>query len=182
MKNRLADRRGGWVADCSLCRSWVAVKIFVFVISQDFHEIFNFVFRQIFLKFHEIQNNFVKISWDTKSCFAATLCRSGVNGGAGRCSPGTPSALTQIVPYSSSLYTVFHSVIYNSVLDTYNLPFHPVLVGLFSPWEDRYPTWRSQGDACHHRTRIKTEEKAKVVSAVMGTEYIQFLVELVILL
>ena len=116
MKNRLADRRGGWVADCSLCRSWVAVKIFVFVISQDFHEIFNFVFRQIFLKFHEIQNNFVKISWDTKSCFAATLCRSGVNGGAGRCSPGTPSALTQIVPYSSSLYTVFHSVIYNSVL------------------------------------------------------------------
>ena len=36
-------------------------------------------------------------------------------GGAGWYSPGTPSALTQIVPYSSSLYTVFHSVIYNSV-------------------------------------------------------------------
>ena len=33
----------------------------------------------------------------------------------GRYSPGAPSALTQIVPYLFSLYTVFHSVIYNSV-------------------------------------------------------------------
>ena len=40
---------------------------------------------------------------------------SGVRGGAGRYSHGASSALTQIVPYSSSLYTVFHSVIYNSV-------------------------------------------------------------------
>ena len=31
---------------------------------------------------------------------------------------GASSALTQIVPYSSSLYTVFHSVIYNSVRQT----------------------------------------------------------------
>ena len=31
-------------------------------------------------------------------------------------SPGASSALTQIVPYSASLYTVFHSVIYNSVI------------------------------------------------------------------
>ena len=37
-------------------------------------------------------------------------------GGAGRYSPGTPSALMQIVHYSSSYYTVFHSVIYNSVV------------------------------------------------------------------
>ena len=40
-------------------------------------------------------------------------------GGAGRYSPGAPSALTQIVHYSSSYYTVFHSVIYNSVLVLY---------------------------------------------------------------
>ena len=37
-----------------------------------------------------------------------------MRGVAGRYSPG--AALTQIVPYSSSLYTVFHSVIYNSVV------------------------------------------------------------------
>ena len=40
-------------------------------------------------------------------------------GGAGRYSPGAPSALTQIVHYSSSYYTVFHSVIYNSVIVLY---------------------------------------------------------------
>ena len=37
-------------------------------------------------------------------------------GGAGWYSPGAPSVLTQIDPYSSSLYTVFHSVSYNSVV------------------------------------------------------------------
>ena len=42
-------------------------------------------------------------------------CRSGVRGGSVRYSPGVPSAPTQIVDYSSSYYTVFHSVIYNSV-------------------------------------------------------------------
>ena len=33
----------------------------------------------------------------------------------GRYSPGASPALTQIVHYSPSYYTVFHSVIYNSV-------------------------------------------------------------------
>ena len=50
-----------------------------------------------------------------KKNFATTLCRSGVRGGAGRCSPGASSTQMQIVPFSSSLYPVFHSVIYNSV-------------------------------------------------------------------
>ena len=36
-------------------------------------------------------------------------------GEAGKYSPGASSALTQIVPYAASLYTIFHSVIYNSV-------------------------------------------------------------------
>ena len=36
--------------------------------------------------------------------------------GGGRYSPDAHSALTQIVPYSSSLHTVFHSVIYNSMV------------------------------------------------------------------
>ena len=39
-------------------------------------------------------------------------------GGVGRYSPGATSALTQIVHYLSSYYTVFHSVIYNSVART----------------------------------------------------------------
>ena len=39
--------------------------------------------------------------------------------GAGWYSPGASSALTQIVHYSSSYYTVFHSVIYNSVTTVY---------------------------------------------------------------
>ena len=43
--------------------------------------------------------------------FAATLCRSGERGGRA-C---TALALTKIVLYSTSVYTVFHSVIYNSV-------------------------------------------------------------------
>ena len=37
-------------------------------------------------------------------------------GEAGQYSPGVSAALTQIVPYSASLYTVFHSVNYNSVV------------------------------------------------------------------
>ena len=51
----------------------MAVKIFVFIISQNFREIFNFVFL-------EIQNNFVKTLCFAKfvQCyFEATLCRSG---------------------------------------------------------------------------------------------------------
>ena len=52
-------------ADGRLCRSRVAAKIFVFLISRNCREIFNFLFRQTLLKFCEIQNNFVKIL-----CFA----------------------------------------------------------------------------------------------------------------
>ena len=55
----------------------------------------------ILAKFHEIQNNFVNIlcfAKFLKCCFTATL------------------PLGQIVHYSSSYYTVFHSVIYNSVV------------------------------------------------------------------
>ena len=36
-------------------------------------------------------------------------------GGTGQDSPGASSGLTKIVLYSSSVYFVFHSVIYNSV-------------------------------------------------------------------
>ena len=93
-------------------------KIFVFVISQNS----NFMFGKIFLEFCEIQNYFVKISqnYENKN-FATTLCRSGVRGGACWYSPGASSTLTQIVPYSSSLYTVFFSVIYNFVVRTMGL-------------------------------------------------------------
>ena len=57
-------------------------------------------------------------------CFAATLCRSGGGEGRGESGDGgaccvppcSPSALTQIVPISASIYTVFHSVIFNSVV------------------------------------------------------------------
>ena len=49
--------------------------------------------------FAKFSSNFAKF-W--QCCFAATLCRA-------------PSALMQIVPNSSSLYTLFHSVFYNFV-------------------------------------------------------------------
>ena len=39
-------------------------------------------------------------------------------GEEGQVSPGASSALRKIVLYSSSVYTVFHSVIYNSVVLT----------------------------------------------------------------
>ena len=79
-----------------------------------------------FAKFCKIQNNFVKISCFAKflqCCFAATLCRGGggrggggVGSGGGRhVLPCAPSMLTQIVPISASVSTVFHSVIFNSV-------------------------------------------------------------------
>ena len=38
-------------------------------------------------------------------------------GGRAGTALGHPLVLTQIVPYSSSLYTVFHCVIYNSVFE-----------------------------------------------------------------
>ena len=46
-----------------------------------------------------------------------------MRGGAGRCSPGASSALTQIVHDLSSYYPVFHSVFYNSVAQRNNLLF-----------------------------------------------------------
>ena len=63
-------------------------------------------FKENFTK-HKIKN-VAKIprNYENKN-FAATLCRSGVRGGAGRYSPGTPSALMQIVHYSSSYYYCF---------------------------------------------------------------------------
>ena len=96
----------------------------------------NFVVHEIFLQFHKIiftfekfeenfakheYKNFIKISRNYKNevlqqPYAGVKWR----GEAGQYSPGASSALTQIVPYSASLYTVFHSVIYNSVV-------HPLL-------------------------------------------------------
>ena len=62
--------------------------------------------------------NFTKISRNYKNeHFTPTLCRSAVRGGrGGQYSPGASSALTKTVLYSSSVYTVFHSVILNSVI------------------------------------------------------------------
>ena len=65
------------------------------------------MFREIFLQFCKIQNNFVKISCFAKfwqCCFAATLCRSGVRGG------GRP-----VQPWLT-LHANADSVIYNSAL------------------------------------------------------------------
>ena len=96
------------------------------------------MFCEIFLEFSEIQNfdniilNFVfvishnlrKISPNTKlkilQKFHSHPMQEWSEGGRGmgQYSLGASSALTQIVPYSSSLYTVFHSVIYNSVVLT----------------------------------------------------------------
>ena len=45
----------------------VAAKIFVFVISRNFREIFNFVFREIFLEFREN-------SWNKKLKFGQHFC------------------------------------------------------------------------------------------------------------
>ena len=54
-------------------------------------------------------------------------------GEAGQYNPGASSTLMQIVPYSASLYNVFHSVNYNSVFNAYILclglaiPFLPTM-------------------------------------------------------
>ena len=83
----------------------------------------NFDFREIQGKFRENKiKNFVKISRSYKNEISQQPY-AGVECGGGRrastaieYSPGASSALTQIVPYSSSVSIVFHSVLYNSVL------------------------------------------------------------------
>ena len=95
----LAVGRGGWVADASCVGvGWL----------QNFEKIIlNFVkFRKNFAK-HEIKN-FVKIMEIMKTKILQPPYVGEEWG-----SPGVSSALTQIVPYSSSLYTVFHSVIHS---------------------------------------------------------------------
>ena len=84
--------------------------------TQNFDKII-FIFEKFEENFakHEIKN-FLKISRNYKNevlqqPYAGVKWR----GEAGQYSPGASSALTQIVPYSASLYTVFHSVIYNYV-------------------------------------------------------------------
>ena len=110
MKNLLADGRRGWVADGRLCRSRVAAKIFTKFLILCFAK-----FSSSFAKFKIILSQFcVSQNFDNAVSHPPYV---GVEwgGGSGRYSPGTPFALTQIVSYSSSLYTVFHSAIYNSV-------------------------------------------------------------------
>ena len=118
MKNLLADGRGGWVADGRLCRSRVAVKLFVFIISRN-------VCKFLISCFVKFSSNFVKFKIIlSQFCVLQNFDNAvsqppyvGVEwGGGSRYRRGAPSALKQIVPYSSSLYTVFHSVIYNSVI------------------------------------------------------------------
>ena len=56
----------------------VAAKIFVFVISRNFREIFNFVFREIFLEFRiKIWAKFYAISRNTKPKLGALFCYFG---------------------------------------------------------------------------------------------------------
>ena len=110
MKNLLADGSGGWVADGRLCRSF-----FVFVI---FHEICAKFLISAFAKYTSIYAKFKIIlsQFRVSRKFDKAVSQPGVEWGgrAIRYSPGAPSTLTQIV-YSSSLYIVFHSVIYGSL-------------------------------------------------------------------
>ena len=54
-----------------------------------------------------------------------------------------------------------------------------------SPWRRQWPKWRGSGGtsgrSMHYRRRIYTEEKAKVVAASWGTEFIQILAAVAIL-
>ena len=117
MKNVLADGIVQQTADC-VGVGWL----------QNFHfPNFAKFLISCFANFY-ISRNFAKfkISCFAKffqCCFAATLCWSGGGGGGEwgvegglRVLTCAPSALTQIVPISASIYTDFHSVIFNSVL------------------------------------------------------------------
>ena len=79
----------------------------------------NTKFWQIILFFAKFEENFaktkLKISWKFRKITQNEILQqpyAGVEwgGGAGQYSPGVSAALTQIVPYSASLFTIFHSV------------------------------------------------------------------------
>ena len=73
-------------------------------------------FSSSFAKFKIILSQFcVSQNFDNVVSHPPYVGVEGGGGGSWRYSPGAPSALTQIVSFSSSLYTVFHSAIYNSV-------------------------------------------------------------------
>ena len=74
------------------------------------------MFHEIFLKFREIKNwKFCKIT-ETKISQTPYVGVQWGGEGADQYSPGASSMLTKIELYSSSVYPVFHSVIYNSVV------------------------------------------------------------------
>ena len=82
-------------------------------------------FDKIILIFAKFEGNFakteLKILWKFCKITQNEISQqpyAGVEWGGGEVgqySPGVSAALAQIVPYSASLYTVFHSVFYNSV-------------------------------------------------------------------
>ena len=87
------------------------------IILSKFRETQNF--DKIILFFAKFEENFaktkLKISWKFREITQNEICSNpmqelGEGGESGQYSPGVSAALTQIVPYSASLYTVFHSV------------------------------------------------------------------------
>ena len=140
-----------------MCRSRVAAKKFVFIISRNFREIINFVFRESFPEFYEISRNSNKCRQNFVFCeivlefreisrisnnFVKILCfaisqqpyvgvaekEGGGSGGARRVQPCAPSPLMQIVPILASIYNVFRSVFSNSVVRC----MEPYVYSLFS--------------------------------------------------
>ena len=132
LKNLLADGRGGWVADGRLFIIRVAAKFSFLCFAKIFSNFAKFKiilakfcktpnFDTIVLNFAKFKENFAKHENFAKFLrnyeyenFAATPVWSGVRGGADRCSLGASSMLTQIVPYSSSLYIV--SILWSIIL------------------------------------------------------------------
>ena len=88
------------------------------IILSKFRETQNF--DKIILFFAKFEENFakkkLKITWKFREITQNEISQQpyagvGWGGGeSGQYSPGVSAALTQIVPYSASLYTVFHSV------------------------------------------------------------------------